>query len=152
MRLRAVLALLLAGLARPAATAGAEFSPSLPGGVGDVSGWELVTGDFETGTARGTYRFYVNPGRPAMYQLMRYRVEILRPWPAVEERRGDAERVAFVSRPGVREPMLFWVRRPGGAGPAWRAITAGTDEYRAEIGVLMAVLEVHRAARAAQER
>lgn len=139
------------GAARAAAQeAGPSFASSLPDGVGDVSGWELVTGDFETTTARGSYRFYVNPARRAMYQLMRYRVDILDPWPAVRGRRGDAERVAFVRLPGSREPMQFWARHSAGTDPAWRAIAEESDEYRAELGVLMAVLGVHRAARASQ--
>jgi hypothetical protein len=154
MRLGPLLALLAAVvLGVPRATAqdaGPAFASSLPDGVGDVSGWELVTGEFETATARGSYRFYVNPARRAMYQLMRYRVDILEPWPAVRERRGDAERVAFVRLPGSREPMLFWARGSAGTDPEWRAIASDKDEYRAELGVLMAVLGVHRAARASQ--
>jgi hypothetical protein len=149
--LLALLAAVVAGAAPAAAQeAGPAYAPSLPDGVGDVSRWELVTGEFETATARGSYRFYVNPARRAMYQLMRYRVDILEPWPAVRERHGDAERVAFVRLPGSREPMLFWARHPPGTDPAWRAIAADSDEYRAELGVLMAVLGVHRAARASQ--
>lgn len=151
MRLRVALALLVAATARPATPEGAAFSPRLPVRVGDVSGWQIVTGDFETGIARGAYRLYVNPSRAAMYQLVRYRVEILRPWPAVEDRRGDVERVAFVARPGVREPLLLWVLLPPGGQSSWRTVAADTDEYRAEIGVLMAVLQVHAAARAAPE-
>jgi hypothetical protein len=117
--------------------------------VGDVSRWEIITGDFEARRMRGAYRFYVNPSRQAMYQLMRYRVELLGRG-GEETRGGSAERVAFVRRPGTREPMLLWARSAGGAEPAWRPIGPDTDEYRVEIGVLMRVLAVHRAVRAAQ--
>jgi hypothetical protein len=151
VRTRFALLVLVACLAHlPAASArdaGAVFAPSLPDGVGDVSDWERITGEFETTTARGAYWLYVNPARPAMYQLMRYRVELLPGWPGAQGRRGAAERVAFVRKPGVREPMLFWELDPPGAGHGWRAIAAGTEEYRTEIAVLMAVLGVHRAAR-----
>jgi hypothetical protein len=147
MRLRLASALLLACAARATGQEGvADFSPTLPSGVGDVSGWQLISGDFTTRSARGEYRFYVNPARAAMYQLMRYRVQLLGATTGEERRRGPAERVAFVRQPGVREPMLFWEREPAGVTPAWRAIGAGTDEYRMEIGVLMGVLAVHRAA------
>jgi|OpeIllAssembly_1097287.scaffolds.fasta_scaffold1321811_1 hypothetical protein len=146
MRLRLAAALLLLGALRAAAQDGpGAFAPSLPDGVDDVSRWQLVRGDFDTPKARGEYRFYVNPARPAMYQLMRYRVELLAATTEEERRRGPAERVAFVRRPGVREPMVFWERGAAGATPAWREILAGTDEYRMEIGVLMRVLGVHRA-------
>ena len=151
MRLRLAAALLLVGSLRAAAQEAPEaFAPSLPDGVGDVSRWKLVTGDFETPKLRGEYRFYVNPARNAMYQLMRYRVDLLAATTAGERRRGGAERVAFVRRPGVREPMAFWEKGVAGT-PPWREILAGTDEYRMEVGVLMGVLGVHRAARTFEE-
>jgi hypothetical protein len=125
---------------------GAGYAPSLPSAVGDVSRWEVVTGDFDAPKRmRGSYRFYVNPARLAMYQLMRYRVQLLNP--AGDGGRGSAERVAFVRHPGAREPMLIWVRE---APEAWRALVANTDEYRIEIGVVMGVLAVHRSARAGE--
>jgi hypothetical protein len=150
VKVRLVLALLVAGL--PAASAQDSrpaFAAVLPEAVGDVSGWERIAGDFQTATARGSYWLYVNPATPAMYQLVRYRVE-LRPGRAVDPApRSGAERVAFVRRPGVREPMLFWEHDPAAAGRGWRAIAAGTEEYRLEIAVFMAVLGAHRAARTA---
>jgi hypothetical protein len=153
MRSRWASALLLA-LAVPAAASGPDaepvFAPSLPDGVGSLAGWEIVAGDFESKDARGSYRFYVNPARGALYQLMRYRVELRGPAGAAQPDRGGAERVAFVRRPGVREPMACWERQPAGSTPAWRELAAGTAEYNAEMGVLIQVLAVHRAARAAQ--
>ena len=151
MRLRLVAALLLLGALRAAAQGGTgAFAPTLPDGIGDVSRWQLVTGDFDTRRARGEYRFYVNPARPAMYQLMRYRVQLLEGATGEERRRGPAERVAFIRQPGVREPMVLWERGPAGADPAWREIAAGTNAYRLEMGVLMRVLGVHGAVRSAE--
>jgi hypothetical protein len=126
------------------------FAPVLPEGVGKVTGWQIVTGDFETATARGAYRFYVNPARAGMYQLMRYRVEVRGAAGAAGRERGSAERVAFIRRPGVREPMACWERQPAGASSAWRELQAGTEEYKFEMGMLIQVLGVHRAARAAE--
>ena len=125
------------------------FAPTLPDGAGDVSRWEVITGDFEAPRMRGSYRFYVNPDRQAMYQLMRYRVELL-DQAGDDDRWGSGERVAFVRHPGTPEPMLLWARNATGAGSAWRPIGPDTDEYRTELGVLTEVLAVHRAARAAQ--
>jgi hypothetical protein len=141
--------LLLAGAAGAADSDGpALFASTLPAGAGDVSGWEVVAGSFETETERGDYRLYINPQRSAMYQLMRYRVELRVPANPQEQRRGIAERIAFIRRPGVREPIVCWERLPGDA-PTWRQISAGTDEYLLEMNVLMRVLAAHRAARRA---
>ena len=150
MGLRVAAVFLLASVASATGEgAGSSFDRALPDGVDHVDGWTVVTGDFETTTERGAYRFYVNPARSAMYQLMRYRVELLAPANAEERRRGGAERVAFVRRPGVREPMACWEKQEPGASLAWRELAAGTDEYRMEMGVLIRVLAAHGAARAA---
>ena len=52
-------------------------------------------------------------------------------------------------RPGVREPIDCWERRADGADDEWRAFAPATAEYVAEMAVLMQVLAIHRAARAA---
>jgi len=151
MRVRWASALLLA-FAVPVAgqDADLDFAPVLPEGVGNVTGWQVITGDFETANARGAYRFYVNPVRAAMYQLMRYRVELRGPAAAARPSRGGAERVAFVRHPGAHEPMACWERQPPGATPEWRRLEARTEEYDVEMGVLIQVLAVHREARTAQ--
>jgi len=147
MRLAAIAAaLLLAGT--PAFAAGAEFAASLPDGVVDVAGWEQVSGEFDGPGFRGGYRFYVNPQRQGLYQVMRYRTST---------RRGtaddlDAERVAFVRRPGTREAMLCWQRQPAGVQPQWRLLEPGSSEYVGEMGTLMRVIGAHRAATLARER
>jgi hypothetical protein len=140
--------LLLAGAisAALAADRSPAFAAVLPAVVGDVSGWEVVSGSFETDSARGSYVFYVNPERAALYQLMRYRVDLRTPASPLERARGAAERVAFIARPGVREPMLCWERVEGDV-PSWRAVPAGTGPYLLEMNVLMRVLAAHRIAR-----
>ena len=80
-----------------------------------------------------------------MYQLMRYRVELLDADSAREQ--GSAERVAFVRQPGSREPLLCWRHEPPGTVPAWHQVQPGTDEYQLEMATLMQVLAVHRAIR-----
>ena len=141
--------LLLAGAARAGAADGsALFSPTLPESVGDVSRWAIESGQFESQTESGAYRLYVNPERFAIYQLMRYRVELRVATSPEEQRRGGAERVAFIRRPGVREPMVCWERLPGEV-TTWRVLSASTAEYQIEMNVLMRVLSAHRAALAA---
>jgi hypothetical protein len=144
---RGLATLLLAGAA---ALAGAEDAPTfagtLPTAVGDVSRWQVVTGSFETESARGSYLFYVNPARSGLYQLMRYKVELRTAATDDERSRGSAERIAFVARPGMPEPMLCW-ERVGGGEPAWKVVVAGTAAYRLEMSTLMRVLAVHRVVR-----
>jgi hypothetical protein len=144
---RGLATLLLAGAARLAgADDTAGFAATLPTAVGDVSSWQVVSGSFETDKARGSYLFYVNPARGALYQLMRYKVELRTASSDDERNRGSAERVAFVARPGLPEPMLCW-ERIGGREPAWKTVVAGTAAYKLEMNTLMQVLAVHRAAR-----
>jgi hypothetical protein len=140
--------MLIAGPQAVATEPAGAFAAHLPAAVGDVSRWEIVTGSFDTPVARGSYLFYVNPRRAAMYQLMRYSVELRQTVSPAEERRGSAERVAFVRRPGVREPMACW-ERIGGAEPYWREVPAGSEAYNLEMSVLLRVLGAHSAARAA---
>jgi hypothetical protein len=141
--------LFFAASAAPAQQPAADFAPTLPPGIVDVSHWQVVTGSFETTTARGAYLFYVNPARGALYQLMRYRVELTVPATPEERSRSSAERVAFIARPETREPMLCWERTPG-ATPAWRQVAPGTSEYNLEMSVLVRLLAVHRSARDGQ--
>jgi hypothetical protein len=144
--MRAVPCLALLLLATVGFAAQADFAASMPEGVAGVTGWEQVSGDFELPGFRGSYRFYVNPARQALYQVMRFRT-------ATGGARGeplDPERVAFVPRPGVREPMLCWVRLPAGAATPWRAIAPGSEEYDGEMAMLMRVLAAHRSALAAR--
>lgn len=126
---------------------GTSFASSLPEEIGDVTGWQIVNGEFETTEARGAYMFYVNPARSAMYQLMRYHLESTAAGSRLSLARGAGERVAFVRRPGVREPIECWEKQAPGARPAWRRIGAGTEEYKIEMAALMYVLGVHRAVR-----
>jgi hypothetical protein len=149
MRLPLAAALLvsLGALPAPARATDLVFAATLPPGVADVAGWELVTGDFETPKLRGAYRLYVNPARLALYQVMRYRVQRLPSSAGPGDATLRAERVVFVRRPGVREPVECWERRAPGSAPEWRALAPGTGEYVAEMAQLTEVLAIHRAAR-----
>ena len=130
--------------APPARSDHASFSAALPGDVGDVSTWTVVSGDFDTVRARGGYRFYVNPARQAMYQLMRYDVQLLDPRSDLERDRRPGERVVFAAHPGTAEPLLCWSKERGPASRAWLRVPAGTDAYRLEMMTLMQVLAIHR--------
>lgn len=148
MRLLLVVAFVLVGSAPASAQdVTPDFFAVLPEGVDDISGWETVSGEFLTPVARGAYLFHVNPRRPALYQVMRYRVELLAPSNTLERERGSSERFAFVRRPGTTEPIKCWELQAPGAFPRWREVQAGTPQYRLEMAMLIQVLAVHRGTR-----
>jgi hypothetical protein len=132
---------LLAGLLAVALglSQGAEgLSGSFPAGVPDGAslGWEKIDGEVTTTTSALAYTFYVNPMRPAIYELARYR------YVKVE----GANRAASTEK-------LVWNQYPsGGKGPqcyalesgGWRTLERGSDEYRSEMGMTVYVYGVHR--------
>lgn len=118
------------------------FARQLPVEVGDVSAFEVVSGDFANATASGRYRFYVNPLFQGLYQVMRYRVRF-----TIDGQTAPTEKVVWNRQPGQREPLLVWERSATGEPVRWRSITPGTEEYVIEMGRLMQVLSAHGAAR-----
>jgi hypothetical protein len=120
------------------ATSAAPLSSSLPRGVPDGAalGWERITGDVATDVEGAAYEFYVNPGRGAIYEVVRYSFN----------RAGRAE-----------SEKLVWNRQPSaGLGPAcfahesdgsWRQLRNGTPEYRGEMATAMRVYALHRRVR-----
>jgi hypothetical protein len=136
--------LLLAASSAPTGEGGAGFAPTLPPGIVDVSGWETVAGHVDGAQLRGGFLFYVNPSLAGIYQVMRYRVQLLAPTGDLEEHRASTERVAYVRHPGLREPLLCWAAAPPGVDPSWRTIAPGSDEYRMEMLTLIRVLALHR--------
>jgi hypothetical protein len=135
-----LLGILLAAAAPPAAAAG--FAADLPAAVADVAGWEVVSGEFVGARLAGRYRFYVNPRRPALYQLMRFRVHMVAPASQAEQEHRASERLVWNAHPGKARPLLAWER----TGESWRPLAHGSDEYVRQLGLLMHVLGVHRAA------
>ena len=144
---RSGFAIALCALLLPLTLSAAEprLSATFPAGVPDAArlGWEKITGEVDTATESLVYTFFVNPARPAIYELAQYRFV----------------RVDGLSRTRFTE-MLVWNKYPtGGKGPhcfelegsgQWRALERGSDEYRSEMGMTMHVYDVHR--RVALER
>src|SRR5688572_12868961 len=54
------------------------LAPTLPKGLPSLQDWEKITGEFdlENPRLRVQYEFYVNPVRPGLYELIRYRVTL----------------------------------------------------------------------------
>ena len=131
--------LLLVGVAR---AGGQDFSAELPGGLRGFDDLELVAGVFETASLSAAFRFYVRPERPALYEVMRYRLRRL----SGSEGAGPTEKLVWYEHPGRREPLRCFERiEPGGDGAArWREMASGTAEYDAEMRTLIAVLSLHQ--------
>src|SRR5262249_27557282 len=133
--------LLLVGVA---SARGQDFAGELPGGLQGFDDLELVAGAFETMSLSAAFRFYMRPERPALYEVMRYRVRRPAGGGAV-----PTEKLVWYEHPGRREPLRCFERiEPGEAGgtAGWREMASGTSEYEAEMRTLIAVLSLHRTA------
>lgn len=129
-----------------AGAAGGDFATPPPDLVVDVSRWELVSGTFSNARVEGAFRFYVNPERAALYQLMRYRVRFLRPATELERRYRPVEKLVWNARPGETRPLRCFEHAAGADGQAagWREMRHGDREYDDEMAVLILVLGLHR--------
>jgi hypothetical protein len=136
------LALLAAALLQAALARASVLSASFPPGVPDASAlrWERITGDVSTAEEAASYEFYVNPVRKAIYEVVRFRFT----WHGTER----AETVVWNPPPAVgRAPVCFVHDSNGG----WRALKAGTPEYRDELLTVIRVYALHRNARLSGE-
>jgi hypothetical protein len=141
---RAALALFLTlGAAGPVAE---DYTTPPPDVVADVSRWELVSGTFRNENVEGSFRFYVNPERAALYQLMRYRVRFVDPGTELESRYRAVEKLVWNAHPGERLPLRSFEHTAAAEGrPAgWREMRHGDREYHDEMAVLIMVLSLHR--------
>ncbi len=144
MRRLALTVLLVAGLGGvPRAE---EFSAPLPEGFPDVSAWELVTGGADNERVTASYKFYVNPLRQGLYQVMRYRVRF--PNPAGDGQRlySVAEKAIWNELPGQGAPLRCFelVTEPLPRLPHWRELAPRTREYDHEMAVVIQLLFLHR--------
>jgi hypothetical protein len=147
--------LLLAALA-PACATSTALTRSLPRavpGAETLAGWESAAGEAEDGERVVVYELYVNPLRPGLYEITRFRLDRLE-GAAPERRRrlGRTETLLWNERPGTREPLVcyerasrrgwrtLWLRRS-----TWRRLVPGTPEYQAAMFTALRVYGLHRA-------
>ena len=107
-----------------------SFTPHLPPGVPDVTGWESVSGLARIKDRRLRYVFYVNPRALARFEVVRYR--------PVDERgrtaRGLPEQLQWQA--GNHDLRRFECR-PAESGCAWHELPKGSHEYLREIPILL---------------
>jgi hypothetical protein len=122
------------------------FTPALPEEMpspATLAGWEKVEGEAETVDSAVSYRFYVNPIRPALYELTRYRLtRIVQGADGSTERRPETEKVLWNARPDAKQPIICYELRDG----SWRKLEHGSPEYILEMGTAIHVYAMHRQA------
>jgi hypothetical protein len=138
---RSALAIALSALPAPLTLFAAEprLSATPPFGVPDgvQLGWEKITGEVDTATESLVYSLFVNPARPAIYELAQYRFVRLEG----QTRTRLTEKFVWNKYPsGGKGPQCFALETSG----QWRMLERGSDEYRSEMGMTMHVYGVHR--------
>ena len=149
--LKSIAVTLLALTATPLAVA--HFAETVPEVVPSVTGWERITGDVELQQPRVMvqYEFYVNPQRPAIYEVVRYRVTELDPRRKTKGRYPTTERLQW-DRDG-RDLRRFECVGQASAACVWQEMTKGGDEYIRQVPLLISLFDAHnRAAQKALEQ
>ena len=104
--------------------------------------WERVSADIEIESPRTAiqYEFFVNPERPAIYEVIRYRILDL---DVPEARRYATTEKLQWDRDGRDIRRYECVVAPGG-GCTWRELAKGSAEYMNEVPVVIGLYGLHR--------
>ena len=116
------------------------FTRRVPDPVPSFQGWERIAGDVEIETPRISiqYEFFVNPERPATYEVVRYRV--IERDPAENRRYPTTEKLQW-DRNG-RDVRRFECVAAGD-GCTWRELEKGSKEYLLEVPVILWIYGLH---------
>jgi hypothetical protein len=140
-----------------AASAEAQaLSGTLPEGTPSaqtLGAWQRLDGQGEDGEWAVVYALYVNPLRPGLYEVTRFRVDRLQRRPgAAARRRAETEKLLWNSRPGTLEPLVCYERAPQRGWRTlwlrrwkWRRLTPGTPDYQGAMFTALRVYGLHRA-------
>ena len=139
MRRALLAAALLAGCATAGSQRLAERMPAELPDTATIAGWEKFAGQADIGADSVVYELYVNPRRPALYEITRYRLTT-----ATSE---ETEKVLWNSAPGTGEPLrcFEWIARRtwrtlwlAGNGE-WRRMEPGSPAYNSAMGTAIRV-------------
>ncbi len=127
----------------------APFSPQVPPALPAFRGWERISGDIEVESPRLAiqYEFFVNPERPASYEVVRYRIVQL---DAPEGRRYATSEKLQWDRDGLDVRRFECVAEASGC--AWREMEKGGKDYLLEVPVVIWLYGLHRKAVFERER
>ena len=137
---RALLAAL--ALLSGCATAGSNhLGETLPVELPDraiIGGWQKFAGQKDLEESSVVYELYVNPARPALYEITRYRLTTsTRGSDGRARRQQETEKVVWNSAPGTNQPLqafewiarrtwrTFWLASHG----EWRRMEPGSPAY-----------------------
>lgn len=125
--------------------------PELPD-ARTIAGWEKFAGHARMGDSSVTYELYVNPVRPALYEITRYRLTTTAAGSDGRNRgHEETEKVLWNAAPGKREPLLCfeWVAKRTwrklwlGRGGEWRRLDPSTQAYKSEMRTAIRVYALH---------
>jgi hypothetical protein len=125
-----------------------RFTSRVPDPIPSLRGWERITGDFgvDDPPTRVEYEFYVNPARPAAYEVVRYRITERADTPAnrhyastekLQWDRDGRDVRRFECVPGVMSDP-----RPC----RWREMAKDSQEYEREVPVMLWLYGLHHQA------
>jgi hypothetical protein len=138
------------------ATAGSyRLAQRLPAEMPDaatIAGWERYAGQARMGDSTVVYELYVNPVRPALYEITRYRVTSTA-LDADGRRRSHQETEKVLWNPATvpRQPLrcFEWIGQRSwkklwlGSSGEWRRIEPSTPAYKTEIRTAIQVYNLH---------
>jgi hypothetical protein len=138
------------------ATAGAyHLTAPLPAELPDaatIAGWDRHAGQGKMGDSTVVYELYVNPVRPALYEITRFRVTTTSLLPDGRRRRlEETEKVLWNPATVSRQPLraFEWIARRSwknlwlGASGEWRPIEPSTPAYKSQMQTAIAVYHLH---------
>jgi hypothetical protein len=120
-----------------------RFFYPLPVGVPSIEGWEMseARAEFDHPRRVVEYQLFVSPKRNATYEVIRYRVTYADPADRVRLRYTANERLQWdLDGRKLRRFELM----PGTQGAHWEELTAGSERYTRETGVILSLLGLHR--------
>lgn len=113
-----------------------------------IASWERFAGQADMGGDSVIYELYVNPRRPALYEITRYRLTTSTTGADGRTRRQqETEKVLWNSAPGTGEPLhcfewiaqrtwrTLWLASAG----EWRRMEPGSPAYRSAMGTAIRV-------------
>jgi hypothetical protein len=118
------------------------FTSRVPDGLPDFRNWERIVGDLEFASPRIAvqYEFFVNPERPATYEVVRYRVIQI---DAPEDRRYRSTEKLQWDRDG-RDVRRFECAAERSGACGWRELEKGSNDYLVQVPVVMWLYGLHR--------
>jgi hypothetical protein len=123
----------------------------LPDGA-TLAGWERFAGQAAMGDTSVVYELYVNPVRPALYEITRYRLTTTGTGSDGRSlSHEETEKVLWNAAPGTREPLraFEWIAKRTwrklwlGAAGEWRRIDPKTAAYKSEMRTAIRVYALH---------